>query len=98
MHIQVRARNVAIKIRDMLLPACPTVMKANKPHKILPVCFIHNMDPRKPEVHYALPPTSKKIDIPSEMDGIKIVNKSWEGPAPKGIQDMALKVFGARKK
>lgn len=98
MHIQVRARNAAIKLRDILIPACPTVSHKGKPHKVLPVCFISNEDPNQPVVIYSLPPQSKDIGIPRFIDDIPIQSKAWEGPAPKDIQKLAMKAFAARKK
>lgn len=96
MHPDVKKKNAAIKLRDILMPACPTRLVKGKPYKVLPVCFIHHpVDMADPILVYALPPKSKSVKVPLEIDGFKTHQKKWEGPAPKETQNMALKVFKA---
>lgn len=87
-----------MKLRDLLLPACPTIKVKGKLNKVLPVCFIQfSVNQAEPIIVYALPPGSKPIAVPSEIQGFQTHKKVWEGGAPKEIQDLALKAFGAKK-
>jgi hypothetical protein len=87
---------VAAKVRDLLRPVMPMATIAGKRGKIKPVVFIQNIEGTR-TVYYAVPEGTKLPQIPSELHGISIKSKAWEGPAPEDVQKLALKAFGAKK-
>lgn len=98
MHPRAKVRNAAILVRNKLIPACPVIKHRGKIQKVLPVVVIHQPDPlTDPIIQYALPEGSKEVKIPEQVLGFKVVAKLWEGPAPKDIQKLALRLFGAKK-
>jgi len=86
----------ATAIRDKLQPIMPVATIAGKRGKIKPVVFVRFEDGKR-HVLFAVPEGTNLPEIPKELYGIEIKQKDWEGPAPKDVQAMALKVFGGKK-
>ncbi len=92
--IKTPEERAAIRLRDLLIPLCPTVVKDGKRHRILPVCYISLLESGEKVLRYSVPPNSKEADIPDFMNGFKAIRHEWKGGADKKTQDMALKYFG----
>ncbi len=87
----------AKQIRDLLAPSMPMVTVKGKRGKMKPVVFVQCLDGITRTVQWAFPEGMKPPSIPNELYGIEIKRKQFEGPAPKDIQKLGMKLFGAKK-
>jgi hypothetical protein len=86
----------AKSIRDKLIPVMPIITVAGKRGKVKPVCFVQLSEGIR-TVLFAVPEGTQLPEIPTELYGIEIRQKAWEGPAPRDVQNLALKAFGGKK-